>query len=155
MEEYCSLLLKTYTFFEMKVGDEIATHLFSGMHVGVNAMYRDKCQIKTAISKSEHISKEFGQLVIQNYSKERSVAWYAQQLHITHAHLCTTVKQITGKTCIEVISEMVIMDAKSQLKSSSLSIRDIAYSLNFTNMSFFGKYFKRHVGIGPQEYRNT
>lgn len=155
MEEYFSLMLKTYSFFEMKVGDEIATHLFSGMHVGVNAMYRDKCQIKTPISKSEYISKEFGQLVIQNYSKERSVAWYAQKLHITHAHLCTTVKQITGKTCIEIISEMVIMDAKSQLKSSNLSIRDIAYSLNFTNMSFFGKYFKRHVGIGPQEYRNT
>lgn len=155
MEEYFSLLLNTYDFFEMRVGDEIASHLFSGMHVGVNAMYRDKNQIKTTISKSEHISKEFGQLVIQNYSKERSVAWYAHKLNITHAHLCTTVKQITGKTCIGIISEMVIMDAKSQLRSTNLSIRDIAYSLNFTNMSFFGKYFKRHVGVGPQEYRNT
>jgi AraC family transcriptional activator of pobA len=50
---------------------------------------------------------------------------------------------------------MVIMDAKAQLKSTDLSIHDIAYSLNFTNMSFFGKYFKRHVGMGPLEYRNS
>lgn len=155
MKEYFELLIKTYAFVDMKVGDEIANHLFSGIHIAANAMYRDKFQTKSSLSKSEQISKEFGQLVIQNYSKERTVAWYAHELNITHAHLCTTVKQITGKTCIEIISDMVIMDAKSQLKSSNLSIRDIAYSLNFTNMSFFGKYFKRHVGIGPQEYRNT
>ena len=46
------------------------------------------------------------------------------------------------------------MDAKAQLKSTDVSVQNIAYSLNFSNMSFFGKYFKRHVGIGPLEYRN-
>ena len=52
---------------------------------------------------------------------------------------------------------MVIMDAKAQLKSTDLSIHDIAYSLNFTNMSFFGKYFKRHVGwaVGIPEQLKT
>lgn len=155
MEYYFSLLIKTNDFFDTKVNVEITSHLFSGMCIGVGAMYRDKNHVKTPLSKSEQISKEFGQLVIQNYSKERNVAWYARKLNITHAHLCTTVKQNTGKTCIEVISDMVIMDAKSQLRSTNLSIRDIAYSLNFTNMSFFGKYFKRHVGVGPLEYRNT
>ena len=80
---------------------------------------------------------------------------YAQQLGISHAHLCTTVKHITGKTCIDIISSMVIMDAKSQLKSTNLSIQDISDSLNFANMSFFGKYFKRYVGMSPLEYRNN
>lgn len=47
------------------------------------------------------------------------------------------------------------MDAKAQLKSTNLSIHDIAYTLNFTNMSFLGKYFKRYVGMSPQEYRNS
>ena len=65
------------------------------------------------------------------------------------------IKQTTGKTCIEIITSMVIMDAKAQLKSTNLSIHDIAYTLNFTNMSFFGKYFKRYVGMSPQEYRNS
>ncbi len=92
---------------------------------------------------------------MQNYTTQRSVAWYAQQLQITRAHLSTIVKQTTGKTCIEIITFMVIMDAKAQLKSTNLSIHDIAYSLNFNNMSFFGKYFKRYVGMGPLEYRNS
>lgn len=80
---------------------------------------------------------------------------YAKKLGITPAHLSTIVKQTTDKTCVEIITSMVIMDAKAQLKSTDLSIHDIAYSLNFTNMSFFGKYFKRHVGMGPLEYRNS
>lgn len=155
LEDYFSLLIKTYNFCGAKLNREITSHLFSGMHLGVGAMYRDKAYVKAPLSKSEQIAKEFGQLVMQNYSKERNVAWYARKLNITHAHLCTTVKQVTGKTCIEIISEMVIMDAKSQLKSTDLSIHDIAYSLNFTNMSFFGKYFKRHVGMGPLEYRKS
>lgn len=155
LEDYFSLLIKTYDFCKVKLSREITSHLFSGMHLGVGAMYRDKAYVKAPLSKSEQIAKEFGQLVMQNYSKERNVAWYARKLNITHAHLCTTVKQVTGKTCIEIISEMVIMDAKSQLKSTDLSIHDIAYSLNFTNMSFFGKYFKRHVGMGPLEYRKS
>ena len=50
---------------------------------------------------------------------------------------------------------MVIMDAKAQLKSTNLPIYQIADSLNFNNVSFFGKYFKRYVGVSPQEYRNS
>ena len=69
--------------------------------------------------------------------------------------ISSIIKQTTGKTCIEIITSMVIMDAKAQLKSTNLSIHDIAYTLNFTNMSFFGKYFKRYVGMSPQEYRNS
>ena len=97
----------------------------------------------------------FAQLVMQHYNQTRNVAWYAEKLQITHAHLCTTVKQITGKTCVDIISSMVIMDAKSQLKSSQLSIQNISDSLNFANVSFFGKYFKRYVGMSPLEYRNN
>ena len=93
------------------------------------------------------------QLVTQNYNQTRNVGWYAKKLDITHAHLCAVVKQITGKTCADVIASMVIMDAKSQLKSTNLTIQAISDSLNFASISFFGKYFKRYVGMSPLEYR--
>ena len=47
------------------------------------------------------------------------------------------------------------MDAKSQLKSTNRSVQEISDSLNFANMSFFGKYFKRYTGMSPLEYRNN
>ncbi len=118
-------------------------------------MYQNnKEKSQATLSKSEQLCKDFTQLVIQNYNQTRNVAWYAEKLGITHAQLCTIIKQVTGKTCIEIISKMVIMDAKSQLKSTNLSIQEISDSLNFANMSFFGKYFKRYVGMSPLEYRN-
>ena len=107
------------------------------------------------LSPAERISQDFGQLVLDNYTKEKNVAFYASKLGITAAYLSTIVKQTTGRTCMEIISNMVIMDAKAQLKSTNLPIYQIADSLNFNNVSFFGKYFKRYVGVSPQEYRNS
>ena len=155
LKDYFSLLVKTYGFCGPKLNKDILNHLLSGVLLGVGAMYKDKTLNKTNLSKAEQISKNFNHLVMQNYTTQRSVAWYAKKLGITPAHLSTIVKQTTDKTCVEIITSMVIMDAKAQLKSTDLSIHDIAYSLNFTNMSFFGKYFKRHVGMGPLEYRNS
>ena len=109
---------------------------------------------REAQTTAERISKAFGELVLRHYAHERSVSFYAEKLGITPAHLSTTVRQATGKTCGEVISSMIIMEAKTRLRETDLSIQEIAYSLNFPSLSFFGKYFKRHVGVGPLEYRN-
>ena len=108
-----------------------------------------------ASSRNEQICKEFMHLAIQFYSQERNIAFYARKLNITPTHLSNTVKQGTGRTVIQIISALVINDAKAQLKSTDLPINEIAESLNFANVSFFGKYFKRHVGMGPQAYRNS
>ena len=156
LRDYFSLLIKTYDVCGEVLKKNVLNHLLSGILMGVSTMYRDKVsESGKSLSKAEQISKNFTRLVMQNYTMERNVAWYARKLNITQAHLSACVKQVTGKTCVELITSMVIMDAKAQLKSTSLSIHDIAESLNFSNMSFFGKYFKRHVGMGPLEYRNS
>lgn len=155
LKDYMNVLARTYLLYNKQLSPEILKHLFSGIMMGASAMYKNQIYSENGLSKAEQISKSFEQLVMQNYTKERSVNWYARKMNITPAHLSTMVRQSTGKTCIDIITAMVIIDAKAQLKSTHLSIHDIAYSLNFTNMSFFGKYFKRHVGVGPLEYRNS
>ena len=45
------------------------------------------------------------------------------------------------------------MDAKAQLRSTDLTVKEIAFSLGFNNLSFFNKYFRQHTGMTPQEYR--
>lgn len=156
LEQYLNFLINLYDFFDnVENRKTITPYLYDNIHAGIASMYRNnKEQNKTALPKSEQLCKDFTQLVTQSYSQTRNVAWYAEKLGITHAHLCTIVKQVTGKTCVDIISQMVIMDAKSQLKSTNLSIQEISDSLNFANMSFFGKYFKRYVGMSPLEYRN-
>ena len=153
MEKYLQMLIAMYEGFNEKIRHEIAPNLYADIHTGISILYQTRQYDKITLSKSEQLCRSFMQLVTQHYNQTRNVNWYAQQLNITHAHLCSVVKQITCKTCADVIASMVIMDAKSQLKSTKLTIQAIADSLNFANISFFGKYFKRHVGISPMEYR--
>lgn len=155
IQDHLALLAKTYLTFYGKISKEVIKHILFTLVYGLGELYKDIRTIKTVQGKSEKIAHDFTQLVMQYYSQERNVAFYADKLGITQAHLSTTIRQVTGKTCMDIIASMVIMDAKAQLKSTDVSVQNIAYSLNFTNMSFFGKYFKRHVGMGPQEYRNS
>ncbi len=122
---------------------------------GVSSLYRT-AQNETGhrLSRGEEISKELFRLVMKHYTRERRVAFYAEQMRLSTQHLCTTVKQQTGKTVADLIADVVIMDAKALLKSTNMAIKEVALSLNFPNVSFFGKYFKRYVGMSPQQYRS-
>lgn len=154
LEEYLCMVIRMYTFLSERIRKSITPNLYADIHTGLSLLYSSRVLDKHSISKSEQISCDFSRLVMLHYTEVRNVSWYAERLGITHAHLCNTVKQATGRTCVEIISSMVIMDAKAQLKSTRLSIQEIAEALHFANMSFFGKYFKRYVGMSPLEYRN-
>ena len=155
VERYFRFLIEIYEKFDERIHQELADNIFADVHKGISLIYKKKTVTDdVASSRAEKLSKGFTQLVMQHYNDNRNVSWYAEKLGITHAHLCSIVKQATGKTCADIISSMVIMDAKSQLKSTHQSVQAISDSLNFANMSFFGKYFKRHVGMSPLEYRN-
>ena len=90
---------------------------------------------------------------LENYKQERSVAFYADKLCVTAKYLSLISKEVSGQPAGNWIDEYVILEAKTLLKSSQMSIQEIADSLNFANQSFFGKYFKHHTGISPKEYR--
>ncbi|WP_455587707.1 helix-turn-helix domain-containing protein [Bacteroides sp.] len=155
-EEFFRLMKKVYYKKHTPYNPEILKCMLLSILYRLSDMYHERPIWKeTGSNRSEEICKKFGHLVIQHYTQERNVAYYAQQMGITPAHLSNTVKHVTGKTVMELISEVVIVDAKAQLKSTDLPIRDIAYSLNFPNVSFFGKYFKRLTGMSPQQYRNS
>ena len=79
LKDYFSLLVKTYGFCGPKLNKDILNHLLSGVLLGVGAMYKDKTLNKTNLSKAEQISKNFNHLVMQNYTTQRSVAWYAKK----------------------------------------------------------------------------
>ena len=104
-------------------------------------------------SRNEELTTSFIKLVEQNYSEYRELGFYAQQLNITTKHLSKVVKETSGKSAIEWIEKYVILDAISQLLSSNVSVKEIAYRLNFPSQSCFGKYFNRIVGVSPITYR--
>lgn len=101
----------------------------------------------------EILFERFMELLAQHNKRERNVSFYARQMNITPKYLSTVVKQVSGKTAARWIDESVILEAKTLLKYSGMSIQEIAYHLNFSTQSFFGKYFKQHTGISPSRFK--
>lgn len=104
-------------------------------------------------TRREEIMSRFILAVSEDFRKERTVTYYADKLSITSKHLSAVVKEISGLTAGQWIENYTIMEAKVLLRTTDLSIQQIAAELNFPNQSFFGKYFKHQAGVSPSRYR--
>lgn len=104
-------------------------------------------------SRKESLVQSFTSLVKIHFKKQRGLDYYASLLHITPKYLTTTVKEITGKSAGKIIESFVLQEAQMLLENSSLSIAQVTDELNFSDQSFFGKFFKRLTGLSPSAYR--
>ena len=99
------------------------------------------------------LSKQFLEIVKDNFRRERQLKFYADALCITPRYLSRVVKECTGSSAADWIERYVILEARALLKSTTMTIQQISDELNFPSQTFFGKYFKRRVGMSPKEYR--
>lgn len=104
---------------------------------------------------SGRLTEKFISLVQQHFKSERFLDFYANKLEVSTKHLSRTIKETTGFTAVEWIDRFVILEAKVLLKSTNMTIQQISDELNFTTQSFFGKYFKKHTGKSPKDFRNS
>lgn len=104
-------------------------------------------------TRNEQLFEKFMSLLSQYHSRERSVSFYADKMCLTSNYLSGEIKANSGKTASEWINEYVILEAKTLLMYSELSVQEISYRLNFPTQSSFGKYFKKQTGFGPMEFR--
>ena len=105
--------------------------------------------------KNAHILTQFKSLLSEHFIEEREVSFYADKLHLTPKYFSTLIKEVSGKTAGAWINEMLLLEAKVLLQNQKQSIAQIAYDLNFSDPSHFGKFFKKHTGISPKEYREA
>jgi AraC-like DNA-binding protein len=104
-------------------------------------------------SHQEVLVEKFLNMVQTNYKRQRSLEFYADKLCLTPKHLSKVIKDTTGKSANDIIDEHVVLEAKALLKSTNMTVQQIGDELNFSCQSFFGKYFKRIVGVSPKEYK--
>lgn len=95
----------------------------------------------------------FMRLLPKHFLEHHDVGFYASELCITSTHLSRIVRQITGRTVMDYINQMLVMEASWLLRDTNLSVAAIAERLHFADQSSFGKFFARIKGIGPKEYR--
>ena len=107
------------------------------------------------LNKSRILVKRFKQLIEIHGHENLAVKEYAFQLGVSPNHLSETVKLTTGRTSTDLINDRMIMEIKELLIHTSLTVSEIAYKLNFSDQSYFSKYFKKLTDKSPIEFRNN
>lgn len=95
----------------------------------------------------------FMRLLTKHFVEHHDIGFYAESIHITPFHLSRIVRQVTGRTVVDYINQMLLMEATWLLQTTNLSIAAIAERLHFSDQSSFGRFFTRMKGITPKAYR--
>lgn len=95
----------------------------------------------------------FMRLLTKHFIEHHDIGFYAERLHITPIHLSRIVRQLTGRTVIDYVKQMLLMEASWLLQTTDLSIAAIAERLHFADQSSFGRFFTRLKGTTPKTYR--
>ena len=101
----------------------------------------------------EEIFIGFIRLLPRHFAEHHDITFYADRLHISPVYLSRVVRQVTGRTVIDYINQMLLMEATFLLQTSQLSITQIADLLHFADTPSFSKFFSRLSGMSPKEYR--
>ncbi len=120
----------------------------------INNMYGSESTNKIFTNRAEEITFSFEKSLRKNVDYKNRLADYASELNISKTYLSEVVKKTTGKSAKSLIQEVIIYKAKSLLKQSDGTIETIAYELGFKDASNFVKYFKSHLGVTPNSFRN-
>ena len=104
-------------------------------------------------NRQDELFKKFMTLVHEHAAREREVTFYADKLCISTKYLTGICRHVSGAAAKVIIDRFVILEIKVLLQSTELSIQEISDRLHFPDQSYLGRYFKRHEGISPKEYR--
>jgi len=122
----------------------------------LNILFRKNSdQMQLTFTRREDIVDRFLKLLSEHAKEEHSLSFYADKLFITPQYLSAILKDQTGKSGSKWINEALIMEAKKLIRSPRSTIQDVAYALNFSDQSTFGKFFKKSIGMSPLVYRRS
>jgi len=99
--------------------------------------------------------RNFLQQIEKNVNLLKLPREYAELLFVSPNHLNAVCNEVLGKSTGEVIRDRIVLEAKRLMVNQELSISEIAYKLNFSDNSYFSKFFRKYTGMPPEAFRNT
>ncbi len=109
--------------------------------------------ISSINNRDEKLFDEFNSLLNKNIECSRSVKFYAESLAISTKKLNNLTKIYSGKTAKEFIENKIIDNSKTLLIETPDTVKQISYSMGFTEPTNFNKFFKKFTTTTPQQFR--
>lgn len=104
--------------------------------------------------RQSEITMLFKELLYENFIFRRDLKFYSDSLNVSENYLNRCVNKVTSKPPKQHINELLINQSKVLLQDFTKDISQIAFELNFSDPSYFGRLFKQLTKLTPTEYRN-
>ena len=101
------------------------------------------------------IIKKLDNLIDKHFIKQQNTAFYSDSLNISSRQLNNILKENVGKSISELIHQRILIEAKRLLSYTEKTISEIAYELNFTDKTYFHKFFKANEHLTPETFRKN
>ncbi|MBE6232625.1 MAG: helix-turn-helix domain-containing protein [Bacteroidales bacterium] len=132
--------------------EEIIRSILYALILEISGEYEKQYNLKSgAMIRSDDLSDKFFHLLAVYYKENRTVQFYADKLNITSKYLTTAIKKATGRPVLDWLHEAVLIEAKMLLKTTDLTVQQVSDRLNFSSMSSFIQFFKKHTGMTPKK----
>lgn len=152
MLQFCEMVKRLSQFPDHPFLMETAVNLTRAFFFGAGYFIHQR-EAEATQNRSQQLVDQYLKLVQTHCRQERQLDFYAQQMCLSTKYLAATVKAVTGKTAGDWIEDYVMLEAKTMLSNTDMTVSQVSDHLNFPDASTFGKYFKRHACMSPKEFK--
>lgn len=145
-----------------KLKSETSTPPYDILMTLLRALLTEMCYIietdhglahEQKLSQGKVLFNRFLSLISSSHTKRQPITFYAGQLAITPKYLTMLCLKYSNKTASEWVAQYTIEEIRYYLRGTELSIKEISSKMGFSNMSHFGSYVRKHLGMSPSEFR--
>ena len=158
--QYLDLIESKMAFESTYCQKEILLYLSSAFFMELIAatgrkLAGDEENVRNLVNQPDFIFKRFVETLAADNGRHRTLEYYADLFCYSPKYMSRIIKRISGKNASKLIQENAIEHIIHELKHSSKSIKEIAADFEFSNVSFFAQYVKKHLGVTPSEFRSN
>lgn len=144
--------------FEMKNSDanteEMLRVLLKLIILKSTRIWKDKHRLSENDRQPDvHFLRKFSKLVEENYKTHHTVADYAEMLFISPKSLSKKIGLLSRETPNDIIKNRIILESKRLLAHTEMTVKEIAYHLNYEDDSYFVRFFTKNTGVSPTTFR--
>ena len=127
---------------------ELHDFLCKNIELYFTALDKAKIEKKQVLAIKNYIAKNF-------MDDSLSIGDISGYLHMSASHVCTMFKKETGETINSHLTEYRLNKAKQYLRETLFTASEISTKVGYRDSSYFGRIFRKRIGMTPNEYRNS
>ncbi|PWN72301.1 AraC family transcriptional regulator [Chryseobacterium phosphatilyticum] len=133
--------------------NEMIWHHFSLVIYEIDNYFKKIERPHLVTHREDELTTSFFKLVQEYFKDEHNVQFYADKLFISRKYLTKVINKTMFKSPRDIIHQVLAIEARLLLRNASLNVNDVAMQLRFSDQASFSKFFKKHTGRSPLEYR--